>query len=389
MFRCSALLAAFIVLRCATWSPAQEPKPFEHGLGTDPAYFPIAVWLQDPHNAPRYKEIGVNLYIGVWAGPTEQQLADLGKAGIPLICDQNAVALKHLDSKTIVGWMHGDEPDNAQEQPGGKGYGPPIPPEKIVQGYDKIRKADPTRPVLLNLGQGVAWDGWFGRGERTNHPEDYPQYLKGCDIASFDIYPATHDKPEIAGKLEYVPKGVKRLIDWTKGEKPVWTCIETTHIGNPKTKPTPQQVRSEVWMAIIAGSRGIVYFAHEFQPKFVEAGLLADPDMAAGVKALNAEVTSLASVINSPAVKRPATVETTDKTTDKIALMTRQQGNRTYVFAVSMGPTPTHATFTLPDSALSHGKAETIGEHRTVPVTDGKWSDAFKGYEVHLYRLGQ
>ena len=24
---------------------------------------------------------------------------------------------------------------------------------------------------MLNLGQGVAWDGWYGRGTRTNHPE--------------------------------------------------------------------------------------------------------------------------------------------------------------------------------------------------------------------------
>ena len=113
---------------------------------------------------------------------------------------------------TIVGWMHGDEPDNAQSLGEGKGYGPPIPPEKIVADY---REAQGTRsrrrPVLLNLGQGVAWDGWYGRGVRTNHPEDYPEYVEGCDIVSFDIYPAVHDKPEVAGKLWYVARGVERL----------------------------------------------------------------------------------------------------------------------------------------------------------------------------------
>ena len=91
--------------------------------------------------------------------------------------------------------MHGDEPDNAQSLPGGKGYGPPIPPEKIVDDYERIT-ARPTRRgrCMLNLGQGVAWDGWYGRGVRTNHPEDYPEYVKGGDIVSFDIYPvnATH-----------------------------------------------------------------------------------------------------------------------------------------------------------------------------------------------------
>src|SRR5438128_2370857 len=85
--------------------------------------------------------------------------------------------------------MHGDEPDNAQSLGSGKGYGPPIPPERIISDFKRIRAADPSRPVLLNLGQGVAFDNYIGRGVRRNHPEDYPEYLKGCDIGSFDIYP--------------------------------------------------------------------------------------------------------------------------------------------------------------------------------------------------------
>ena len=35
-------------------------------------------------------------------------------------------------------------------------------------------------------------------------------------------------------------------------------------------------------MALIHGARGIIYFAHEFKPKFIEAGLLADEEMARG-----------------------------------------------------------------------------------------------------------
>src|SRR5436305_1582599 len=107
----------------------------------------------------------------------------------------------------------------------------------------------PDRPVLLNLGQGVAWDGYYGRGVRTNHPEDYPEYLKGCDIASFDIYPTSHEREEIAGNLWYVPHGVDRLRRWAGGRKDVWCCIETTRIDNERRKPTPREVRSEVWMA--------------------------------------------------------------------------------------------------------------------------------------------
>ena len=34
---------------------------WQNGPGHDAGYFPIAVWLQDPKNAAKYKAIGVNL----------------------------------------------------------------------------------------------------------------------------------------------------------------------------------------------------------------------------------------------------------------------------------------------------------------------------------------
>src|SRR5262249_54475298 len=77
-------------------------------------YFPIAVWLQSPSNAAKFKAAGINLYVGLWQGPTEEQLATLKAAGMPVICEQNAVGLAHKNDPTIIGWMHGDEPDNAQ-----------------------------------------------------------------------------------------------------------------------------------------------------------------------------------------------------------------------------------------------------------------------------------
>ncbi len=30
-------------------------------------------------------------------------------------------------------------------------------------------------------------------------------------------------------------------------------------------------------MSLIFGSRGLIYFVHQFKPKFIEAALLADP----------------------------------------------------------------------------------------------------------------
>src|SRR5262249_22760462 len=217
-------------------------------------------------NAARYKAAGINLYVGLWRGPTEEQLAELKKHGLRVICSQNAVGLRHRDDPTIVGWMHGDEPDNAQSLGRGKGYGPPIAPAKAVADHDRLRKADPSRPVLLNLGQGVAWDRWVGRGPRTNHPEDYPEYIQGCDIVSFDIYPACHEHPDVAGKLWLVADGVTRLRKWAGDERPVWNCLECTHIRNPDTKATPQQVNAEISISIARGPPGATCLCHTRPP---------------------------------------------------------------------------------------------------------------------------
>ncbi len=359
----------------------------DKGPLADPSFFPIAVWLQDPANASKYKDIGINVYVGLWRGPTEKQLAELRKHDLRVICRQNAVGLQHKDDPTILAWMHNDEPDNAQSlgKGKGKGYGPPILPAKIVEDYDRIKKADPTRPVFLNLGQGVAWDNYIGRGVRRNHPEDYPAYIKGCDIVSFDIYPAVHDHQDIAGKLWYVADGVSRLRKWSDERKRVWNCIECIHISNPSAKATPTQVKAEVWMSLVRGSRGLIYFVHQFKPTFIEAGLLADAEMVAGIKQINQQIHALAPVLNSPTIEKAVQIETADATVPVEAMVKRHEG-ATYVFAVAMRDGKTRATFRVA-GVTGTATAHVLGENREITANDGALQDTFRPWEVHLYRI--
>src|SRR4051794_14083412 len=108
------------------------PAPFTRGLPDDPKFFPLAVWLQSPRNAGRYRDIGINTYVALWRGPTLEQLDALDRAGMVVIVGKGRSAAEFRERKTIVGWMHDDEPDNAQSLGRGKGYGPPVKPEKIV-----------------------------------------------------------------------------------------------------------------------------------------------------------------------------------------------------------------------------------------------------------------
>ena len=368
--------------------PAAEPiaAPAEaHGLLASPDFFPIGVWLQPPALASRYREAGINLYVGLWRGPTEEQLVALRRAGMRVICEQNAVGLQHAEDPIIAGWMHGDEPDNAQSLGPGRGYGPPVPPEQIIASYQKLRERDPRRPVLLNLGQGVAWDDWHGRGVRTRHPEDYLEYVKGADIVSFDIYPVTHDRPAVSSNLWFVARGVERLVAWTGGEKPVWNCLECTRISHPTAKPTPHQVRAEAWMSLIHGSRGLNYFVHEWKPKFNESALLDNPEMLAAVTRINRQIQDLAPVLNSPSL--PGLVQVTSGNAEvPVAVMAKRQGGAVYVFAVAMRDGATRARFELAGNDL-RGQVEVLGENRSVRMEAGGFEDSFRGWDVRLYRV--
>jgi hypothetical protein len=137
-------------------------------------------------------------------------------------------------------------------------------------------------------------------------------------------------------------------------------------------------------MSIIHGSRGIIYFAHEFKPKFVEAGLLADAEMAKAVGAINAQVIELAPVINSPADASAATATSSSNDTP-IDLTARKHDGKIYIFAAAMGKADTQAKFTLAN-LRGESKIEVIGENRTLTANDGRFEDTFGGYEVHLYR---
>jgi hypothetical protein len=369
---------------------------WSNGPSTDSSYFPIAVWLQAPdsaNTASEYRDIGMNMHIGLWEGPTEVQLTAAAALPTTVISSQNSLGLTSPHASLIKAWMHQDEPDNAQS-----GSEDPVPPETVVASYHAIVAADATRPVYLNLGQGVAADSWYGRGNRTNHPEDYPAYAEGADILSFDTYPmnvfAVPDSEpdwkrafhsEVAQNIWFVANGVDRLRAWVNHGKPVWVWIETTNFnGEDGFALTPDLVAAEVWMAIIHGARGIGYFCHVFSPSFIEAGLLADSAMTAKVREINLQIRTLAPVLNTQSVANGVTAVSANASVP-VDTMVKRSAGATYVFAVGMRPSATTATFSL-RGITGDRSVEVLGENRSLTAEAGVFEDSFSAHAVHIYR---
>ena len=361
----------------------------------DPSYFPIAVWWQTTSVASQYRDAGINMYV-TGEQLTETTLGVLKAADMKVICCQYPYPLSQVNEKAIYGWIHyKDEPDNSNVDY----YGDCTPISVVINNYKTMKAADPTRPVYLNLGMGVSYLSWAGRGSCANQWWQYADtitghgtirngYIKASDIISYDIYPVNSKYALVSGNLSYVSKGVDSLKSWSKTiDRPTWTCIETTLYNSGsilKRTPTPTEVKAEVWMAIIHGATGITYFAHKTYPVFIETALLQDPYMLAAVKEINFQITSIAPVINSPTLKTFATKSSSNASVP-VDIMSKYYNGSNYIFAVPMLTGSTTVTFSTTNTVAT--SVEVIGENRSIPIVNGVFSDDFSDYQVHLYKM--
>ena len=365
---------------------------WSRGIPHDPTFFPIGVWLQGSWHAAELHQLGINVYIGNNAGTdalAATDLATLKSQSLYAILGQDSVGLANIDDPTIVGWwMDPDEPDNAQPTADGGGYGPPVAPATLVSRYNAYRAADPTRPVYLGLGQGVAYDNWEGRG--SNAPPE-SAYVPASDIIAFDIYPYNNcsgdaNEKVTCGQFWLNALGVDRFHQWSNRSQAAWTVVETTVIAaNTTAGPTPAQTRSEVWLSLIHSANGISYFIDTWNPSFREDGIFADMAMVKAVTALNQQITSLAPVLNSADIPNLVAVTSSNAATP-IDTMVKAGATSLYVFSAVSRPGTTMGSFTI-NGMTGSGAATVLGESRTVSIAAGTFTDSFAANDVHLYQI--
>ena len=392
-------------------------SPFAKWSSFNPAnqdlYFPIGVYTQEPELAGQYKELGINCYYYLWEGPYESQIVELRKHGMRLISEFNDYARENLINDTIViAWTQLDEPDLASNHKGkldklgqvktkelmkkvwssmydemeldtrdyegwGFGYGP-----KYCQDhYDDIVKYDTTRPVIMGLSMGVVANSLKARGDRSGHREDYLEYVKASDVLAFDIYPIAYSMPE---DLYKVADGMDSLRRWdATNSKPRIVAIECTYGYPDNPVANASQIRSEIWLSIIRGAKGISYFTHNFTEAgslHSDHGLLENPEMMEVVKKQNAEITPLTKVIFAD---EDSSVSVAGENIDFVA---KKVDGYLYIFSGTNRSNEAKAVFTV--KGLDNATVEVINEQRSIELVDGKFADNFnKGFDVNLYKI--
>jgi hypothetical protein len=383
-------------------------------------FFPIA-WFGDlggdPENLAGHAEIGFNTIVAVDTDPAE--LANITAAGLhAIVAPQSPLTeLGPEELETVKAWYVLDEPDNARD-----GSQECLPPDELAPMTQRVLERDDSRPRMVIFGDGfgvgppVTDNAWYiGRGRCLGRDEHYRQYIvaeefqesnpgAGVDIVSWDHYglgqtggnpvartlEGGNEDAKVVGPdaLHSIPEGRARAYGLVPElrTQPFWQVLEAIPFtGEYGLMPTSSQLRYHAWSSIIAGATGIVWWDLQMRPQFRATMLIGDESRAQAMSRLNAEIHQLAPVINgSPPVTNGVTVESD---LAPISTMVKVDGDTRYVFAASMRNVgPTTATFTLP--GIEQGTVEVLGEGgRTLEVVDGRFTDTFGGYRVHLYEI--
>lgn len=402
-------------------------KHFSHPLPGDRHFFPIMAWLRPSEqrsDIDAYVNFGLNGLVGV-ENPEGAQESRLRQAGLHVIIQADErTRFDDLGTET-KGWVLGDEQDMR--------LGPTACPSAV--NAVKAGLPDDGRLRFNGYGKGVLeWET----------DDEAKCWLQQQDVTAADLYWFT-DPGKRAQRFGYLyGENVSRLRYLRAlgggSPEPIWMDVE---LGWPFTESAaqggrrilPAEARSAVWHSIIAGARGIIYFDHNFGPGTPGSTILDDgyPDTRAMVKSVNAQITALAPVLNSPTVLSGWSQGAGTRTMVKWAMGGKTKKKRCrsergkkqrrkckkkakrraaaskkakkrcgskgkkkcrraapkgdlYVFAGSAG-SPVEGRFSLP--CVGNTKAAVLGENRSVAVRHGSFSDHFADANaIHIYRLG-
>ena len=375
---------------------------FSPSLPSDPAFFPLAVWFESvtgTHDVEQDRAAGLNTYVQL---TDNSSLATVRDAGMYAIGSRALAA----PGTELVGYMVSDEVD-MRFGPGWAGVNPTTDDEPTCTeggcGYSVQRDLlaelpDDGRLRYSNYGKGVTF--WETR------PEARVFVNRFQDVVSADNYWFTD--PNICsvseggtlvgdGNHELSAKQCRRAsnygatVDRVRSlvrparSKPVWAFVEVGHPFTEDDAPTirPAQIRAAVWSSLIHGARGVIYFNHSFGGECQTQHALRErcyADARDVVSETNHQISALAPVLNSPTVRGVVGVDGAADT------MVKWSDGTYYVFAGATGDGSRAVGFTL--RCTDDATATVLGEHRTVAVENGRFTDVFADANaVHLYRI--
>ena len=343
-------------------------------------FFPISSWAQSSRRFELLRGLGFNTFCGGKAATDCDAAQKAGGYAMPVF-DESVKG-----HPALLAYIQGDEPDLGLD----KGT-PRRPAQAVVDAYRRMRGLDDTRPIFLNLTSAFMEerDGPTdaAKGPSADRGAYYETVAGGGDILSFDVYPIYgHNRPD---RLVWVADGVSQLRRYAGPAKPVFACIETAKGSRWITYERqldvkPEHTRAEVWMAVIRGATGIVYFTHAWRPTFTE--FAPSEEMRTELKRLNDQITRLAPAILADPAKARVSVSLAGGLAGEV--MAKEYEGSLYLFADNLDMKGRGGVATFAVEGLKKGtRVEVLDEGRQIVAGEGTFADEFGPLAVHLYRI--
>jgi hypothetical protein len=269
-------------------------------------------------------------------------------------------------------WKGEDEPEWGKK---------PVPP--LVRVRQIIRELDTNHPIAV-----------------THAPrgtvDSLRAYNASADITGADIYPigyppGTHSL-ETNKELSMVGDYTRRMMEVADGKMPVWMILQISWSGVIKTNktlrfPTFHEERFMTYEAIINGARGLIFFGGNLKQAMNERDAALGWNWTFWQRVLRpvieeiGEHSPLYPALLVPDSKLPVKCSASD-----IEFCVREVDNEIFILACRRGRATTQVEFSgLP--ANTSGGPLLFEEPRRVELKNGKFSDWFAPFEVHVYRF--
>jgi len=270
---------------------------------------------------------------------------------------------------SVWGWHIADEPD--------------LCPERRLSvdtcryrlatnpGWYRLTKSlDPGRLVWLVLANNIS-----------------PNWNDCADIIALDTYPVhSGEKGFKAKELRHQPDLMKSGLDWARRyNKPSFIAVVQAfgHRGS-WTEPNLEQMKYQVLSALVQGVKGILWFHDDWASDNLK-------NISAQVQRLIRDIRPQMDIgtLNDPTIQVNPNMVGQNKILFRYGLVDQIGG----ILAVNVanrhrekGEGLLNVQFILP-AGVRPSQVEVLGENRSLPVTNGAFSDDFKSFETHIYRF--
>lgn len=256
----------------------------------------------------------------------------------------------------LLAWYLFDEPDLPHQY---------VPPDQLRRLYGLIRRLDPLHPVVVT-------------------------------VAQHQLMPEYHDSYDVYWSMDYSTpaKNVANLDFHRRQLRPEVPLMSIVHCydgtqrrGRGLTldpaafRPTPAQMHACAFMQIVHGSSGLCWWWWgQGSDAFMTVAHV--PAAWTGLKETIRQIRALRPVLEAQGPVRTWVEKVGED--QEIHCWEKVLPDRTLVIAVNRDAEPCQATLTSP--AL-RGSVPVLFEDRAVPATEGRVTDPFAGWAVHVYEV--